>query len=249
MNVRFSRWQVTIFIGVCIALFSLYSSYRIYHMYQTKAHKEYRTTQRLVEERVASEVWQAHTLKRILAVQLEMEMARYSHALIELHGGNPHVEFWDLSLLQEEPVHWLINVFDEELNVVASTHDHYGGAQVFFHDDLRPLLQEWRLGSTFVVGDTDFSYYTGWGMKYSYMPTPDHQYLIQLGIDIQEYYPSLREMRTLSSIEKLEQESGILNSVTLYRFDTLGDHIIRFDERSPRGHELEDHDALLGLQR
>ena len=55
--------------------------------------------------------------------------------------------------------------------------------------------------------------------KYSYIPTPDHKYLIELSINVGEEYPSMRNLNVLYLTQNLKKEYPFVEDIRVYKYN------------------------------
>lgn len=68
----------------------------------------------------------------------------------------------------------------------------------------------------------DISIKSGQLKKYSYMPTPDHKYLIELSINLKEIFPQIDSINLISLTERLKSEYPTIEEINFYRITQQG---------------------------
>lgn len=149
------------------------------------------------------------------------KMEEYSLYLVNLYEQNPRLEEWDFTELK--------HMFDMDIylidrdNVIrySSFPSDIGLDFTECCPKLAKVLDERRNSGQFFHDGIDLEQQTGQLKKYSYMATPDKQYLIQLGYNLENSY-IFREFNFINAIRQFAQayphiiEIHVLNHGGLY---------------------------------
>ena len=114
-------------------------------------------------------------------------MESYSMELLEKYEEEPDFKKWDFELLKDK---YKMDIFilDDTNTVIHSSFTEDVGTD--FQEccpGFSSLLDERREGKTFTADGMDIQSKTGEVKKFSYMPTPDHKYLIELGFLLEDH--------------------------------------------------------------
>lgn len=185
----------------------------------------------LVEDIIVTAVSDADKAFHILDNDIETEMRQYSDELLELYRKNPNVETWDYAALKQKFDGMDIYIIDEAFTIVQSSFAADIGLNFKISDGTPErfiqLLSERMQGSAFVSDGLDQETNTGRIKKYSYVPTHDHKYLIELGI-YQENNPVFASFNFLETIKRLVASYGNVLDINIYT--TSGTSIGKKDE-------------------
>jgi len=76
-------------------------------------------------------------------------------------------------------------------------------------------------GSEFEVDRIDISTQAGEIKKYSYMPSPDNQYLFELSVSIEDKYPSFKSLNLFKDAAVLTKEYEMVEDIAFYSVEPL----------------------------
>jgi PAS domain S-box-containing protein len=171
----------------------------------------------LIEEAVVRSFSHADRVYRILEERLNREMEDYSKVMLAKYATNPDVLSWDLKALREQFQGYHIYIIDADLIVIHTTSAEDLGLDFKRYKTVAPVLRERLNGSTFMVDRIDSSIQSGSPMKFSYMPTPDHRYLLELGIPVTEFYPQLLGLDIDTIVTEMIEEYSPVRNIMVYK--------------------------------
>lgn len=140
--------------------------------------------------------------------------------LMELYGTNASIDTWDMTNLKEE--------LDMDIYIINS-------ANVIIHSTkqsdigmdfnaccgkLAKILDERRESGSFYHDGMDIAQATGAVTKFSYMATPDKEYIIELSYSLQDG-AIFNDFNFLSAIEELEASYPSINKINILNLGGL----------------------------
>ncbi len=238
---------------ICVvtsAVFAILVSifYRNYSTSIAVINSDYETKHAMVEESVYSALQYADLTGMIAESQLTRSMEMYSQVMLDKYGQNPDVYTWDLDAMQKQFDGYEIYVIDRNLKVIMTTFEADLGLDFSGFPAFSRLLRSRMDGDTFVADRLDSSTLTGELMRYSYMPTPDHRYLLELGVNVGKRFPELSNLSVFSIADNLTDQYEDLEAVTIFKFNEDGSSIGAFgtvDGKTDYDTELQADEKLL----
>ena len=155
---------------------------------------KYERVQHLVEKNILQTVNYINDGYRIAEKQLNEEMEKYTGVMLEKYQNNPEVMEWDLEEMKKDFGNYDIYIIDSDLKIIKTTFKEDLGLDFSRFGSFSKVLRERLEGDSFVVDRLDLATQTGDIKKYSYMPTPDNEYLLELSIKVQDIFPSLERL-------------------------------------------------------
>ncbi len=204
---------------ILVFFMSLYLSYSSYNTTKEIIHSKHAARNELVERIIISTLTNANGAYSISEKTLNYEMEHYSQVLLEEYQNNPDIMSWDLDKLKNQMEDYDIYVIDQSLKIINTTFDPDYGMDFTRFKSFAKLLKERLAGTEFVADKMDISTNTGMMKKYSYMPTPDHKYLLELSINIMERYPVLKDFNVFSLASELVEKYQSVDSISFYKFN------------------------------
>lgn len=205
-------------IGIWIVFIILFAFY-----YQNYNYTKDLIIDKSLEERNLVEKNILHSLKymnhsyKILGNFLNEEMRNISQDLVKKYKENPDIFEWNLEEIKSQYKDYEIYIIDRDLKVIRTTQKTDLGLDFNQFPNFARLLKKRMAGDSFVVDRMDISTKTQRLKKYSYIPTPDHNYLIELSIDIQKANPTIKKLNVFKHAQKLANNHKELNSITYYK--------------------------------
>ncbi|ARK23726.1 hypothetical protein SporoP37_02800 [Sporosarcina sp. P37] len=153
----------------------------------------------------------------VLDVERAASMEEYSETLIALYERQPDFSTWDFAALKEQSG-MDVFIIDENNEVIESSYTPDIGLN--FNECCRKfssLLTERRKLGIFSHDALDIHQDTGSFKKFSYMPTPDKKYLIELGYYLEDKLV-YKEFNFIDTMHRLEEENEQIKSVNVYNY-------------------------------
>ncbi|MEV5026816.1 GGDEF domain-containing protein [Paenibacillus sp. LPE1-1-1.1] len=226
MPFRFKSKLMTI-MGIFSILLTLSVSLVDQHRLKDNLITGYKRESALVEDTVVSAVSAADKAFQIFDQDIEKKMKTNSDSLLQKYQGNPDLASWDYQELKKEADGMDIYIIDTTHTVLYSSFVMDIGLSFKDESSFSKLLKERLQGDQFVADGLDQETNTGKIRKYSYVPTPDHKYLIELGVYL-ESNPIFQSFNFLDISSSLIQKYSYINDITV--FTTTGKSIGKMGE-------------------
>lgn len=206
---------------VAIALIMIYAVSTQYTDTQEVVEEKYRNQQQLVEKNILQTVSYIDDAYAIAEQHLNQEMREYSQEMIAEYRREPDVMEWDLLELQDRFPGYDIYIVDENLRIIRTTYEEDLGLDFSKFGSFATILRERMAGDQFEVDRLDLSTQAGEFKKYSYMPSPDNQYLFELSVSIEERYPSFQSLNLFKDATSLTEEYEVVEDIGFYSVEPL----------------------------
>ncbi|WP_318614275.1 GGDEF domain-containing protein [Sporosarcina sp. YIM B06819] len=169
----------------------------------------------MAESKVVDSLTTIDNVYNLMDYQMADEMEIFSNELLAKYEEQPDFDKWDFQELKER-MGMEIFIIDENNRVINSSMDKDIGLD--FQKcctGLAKLLTERRTGTAFTHDGMDLQQRTGEIKKFSYMPTPDHKYIIELSLPLEdkEIFQQFNFMKTIAFLEEKYDE---INSIRVY---------------------------------
>ncbi|MFW5694871.1 MAG: diguanylate cyclase domain-containing protein [Alkalispirochaeta sp.] len=201
---------------ILIVLIMVYAFSIQYTSVREVVEEKYHSQQQLVEKNILQTVSYINDAYRIAEQQLNQEMREYSQQMVAEYRDNPDVMEWDLAALQERFQGYDIYIVDRDLKIIKTTYQEDLGLDFSRFGSFADVLRERMAGDTFEVDRLDLSTQAGVIKKYSYMPSPDHQYLFELSVSIEDRYPSFQSLNLFKDATSLTEEYDLVEAIGFY---------------------------------
>ncbi|WP_141499657.1 GGDEF domain-containing protein [Paenibacillus luteus] len=225
MQLSFKAKLMTI-MGIFSILLTLSVSLVNQNRLKTNLIASYERESALVEDTVVAAVSAADKAFQLSDQDIENKMKGHSDKLLQKYREQADVSSWDYQALKEQLNGMDIYVIDRSLTVRFSSFPLDVGLN--FNEDsgtlpsFSRLLEERLNGNRFTADGIDQESNTGRLRKYSYIPTPDHKYLIELGLYL-DSNPVFQSFNFLEISDSLIQKYSYINDITI--FTTTGKSI------------------------
>lgn len=225
--------SLTIYIVFMLVLFvALTAAY--YVNYRTTVgiiRSEHKSKIDLVELGLYNEIAYTEAVNQIVEKEIHATMERHSKALVELYGRNPAVMEWDLYALKAEFDDMDIYIIDKELKVIASTLLDEIGLDFNAYPRYASLLKQRIAGDAFEADAINFSFHDGELKTYSYIPTPDHEYLLELSVNIRELHPEVELLNISNLMGDMRRRYPFIEEINIFRFEGVSNTIVEVNQK------------------
>lgn len=207
------------YIFIIITLVIIFSI--LYFNYQNAKftiEESYQKKRELVEYNIVKYFHYLNDSFSIVEKQLNQDMEEKSKQLLELYEENPDVYSWNLEALDEEFEGYHIYVIDENLKVIRSTYAPDLGLDFNRFVSFSKLLRSRLKGDSFAVDRMDQQINTMKISKFSYQPTPDNKYLLELSAKMDVLYPVLNEINVYTEAEKMIDNYQSVEEISFYKY-------------------------------
>lgn len=186
----------------------------------------------MAEDEIITSLATIDKVYNILDVERAESMKEYSQTLLKLYEKQTDFATWDFDSLKEQSG-MDIFIIDKSNEVIASSYTPDIGLN--FNEccsKFSSLLTERRELGMFSHDALDIQQDTGGFKKFSYMPTPDQNYIIELGYYLEDKLV-FKEFNFLDTMHRLENENDQIKSINVYNYLglLLGDRGIGKEEK------------------
>lgn len=214
MNVTFERKAIILGFLFLIVFGLLYHSHRS----NIQIIKGAQLLQKdLVEQNVLVSLKYADASYKIIESIENANMERYSQVMVDRYYANSSVASWDLEELKLLFANYDIYIVDENLKIIHTTFAPDLGLDFTPYPYFARLLRQRLAGDRFSADRIDISTTSGRVKKYSYMPTPDNKYLLELSVDIAQQYPAMEELNVFSHAKTLAADYDLVDNISFYK--------------------------------
>jgi diguanylate cyclase len=195
-------------LSVVMIAFVLIIAFTIAIMNHLKTQKHqiemYQSELRVIENYVNYTIQLMDDVFYYMNEDLNLEMEKNSKYLLELYEKNPNFDEWDFRQLKDRFGMDVYIINDQNVITHSSFVNDIGLNFSQCCSEFSRLLNERRSSQQFFSDGIDVQQNTGNLMKYSYMPTPDGKYIIELGYSLNSdqmfqnvnFLPILRDLIT-----------------------------------------------------
>ncbi|WP_042220574.1 GGDEF domain-containing protein [Oceanobacillus manasiensis] len=146
------------------------------------------------------------------------EMKERTEELMERYNSDPSFENWNFANIKEEIGMDVYIINDQNVIIHTSFTEDQGLDFAECCSDFSSLLDERRQAGEFTVDGLDVQQKTGEIKKFSYMPTPDKKYIIELGYSLADKR-IFNEFNFLNVIKELENKYELINEINILNVD------------------------------
>ena len=179
---------------------------------------KYQQRREVVEYSIIKNFRHVNQIFSIAEKQLNQEMKAKSKKLLEIYKENPDVESWNLEEIQKEFKGYHIHIVNDDLKVIRSTFEPDIGLDFKRFPSFSKLLRQRLESGEFDVDRMDQSIKTKEISKYSYQPTPDNKYLLELGARMDILYPELKELNVYEEAKNLIKNYRSVEEISFYKY-------------------------------
>ena len=208
------RFKYIIIIILALTIFII--SFANYRSTKEVIKEKYESRRLMIEKNILQTIQNINDSYKIAEQQLNEEMREYSQIMIEKYKKNPDVREWDLEKLKTKFGDYNIYIIDENLKIIRTTYKKDLGLDFSKYESFSRVLRKRLNGDSFVVDRLDLATQTGEIKKYSYMPTPDNKYLLELSINAQDKFSSLKNLNLFCDAGKLTEEYNLIEEISFY---------------------------------
>ncbi|MGM0370327.1 MAG: diguanylate cyclase domain-containing protein [Bacillota bacterium] len=211
--------KIKYLIIIILFLIIVFISFTNYQSIKQAIKDKYNKQNELVENSILQEISHINDAYKIAEDQLNKEMKEYSLLLKDKYRRNSNIESWDLKEMKEDFGDYDIYIIDSSLQVVRTTFPADKGLDFSQYPGFSKLLTKRLQGDSFAVDRLNLSTQTGRIKKYSYIPTHDNQYLLELGIDIKKKYPVLQNLDIYADAADITEQYKTIEQILFYKFN------------------------------
>ena len=219
MDNLLKRFKYIIIIILAVIIFFI--SFTNYRSTKRVIEEKYESRQLLVEKNILQTVNYINNSYKIAEEQLNSEMKKYSQLMSEKYKNNSDVMSWDLEELKQKFAGYEIYIIDKNLKIIKTTNKEDLGLDFSRYKSFAKVLRERLNGDSFVVDRIDLATQTGEIKKYSYMPTYDNQYLLELSVEVQDKYSSLKRLDMFRDASELTTDYDMVEEISFFSVEPI----------------------------
>ena len=212
------RFKYVIILILVITIFII--SFANYQNTKEVIREKYESRQLMVEKNILQTVNYINDSYKIAEEHLNEEMKKFSEIMVEKYKKNPNIMEWDLEELKVRFEDYNIYIINEDLEIIRTTYKKDLGLDFSKYNSFSKILKKRLNGDSFVVDRLDLSTQAGEIKKYSYIPTPDHKYLLELSIHIQDKFTSLKKLNLFKDASRLTKEYNLVEEISFFSVES-----------------------------
>lgn len=184
---------------------------------------EYDAKIALIEESILNETKYSEVVSKIAEKETQREMEYFSYEMVDYYKENPHVLTWDLQEMKTRFNGLDIYIINQDLEIIASTIEREVGLSLANYPSFAQTLRNRMASDKFRSDSINFSFIEKELKKFSYMPTPDHKYLLEFSLTMQERFPELKNLDILYLTNSLRDKYNFVEQIKVYKYDVETD--------------------------
>lgn len=220
-------------------------SYRYFMNTNRIIEYKYEQIQSMVESSILKSFKNVNQTYKIAEIEIDQKMNDYSNIMVSQYAQNPDIGSWDLESLKQTFGGYEIYIIDSQHKVIRSTYQPDVGLDFSQYTSFAALLDTRIQGDSFVVDALDVGMNTGKLQKYSYMPTSDHTYLLELSVDINQVYPGLNNLNLFTEANSFTEQYPSVSAVEYYKYDPYMGNIAKLVENQPVSMDVAEPERSL----
>lgn len=212
------RFKLTVILIIFSLLLSLLIAVLDYKKMQKQIWIGQENKLLMAEEKIIGNLKTIDKVYEIFDYQIAEKMEQYSRELLAKYEENPNFASWDFEHLKTAYGMDIYILNAENKVTYSSFQPDIGRDFKLCCESFSKLLDTRREGSSFTHDGMDLQAVTGEIKKFSYMPTPDHMYLIELGMNL-ENEEIFKQFNFLDTINELTNEIEVIDQIQVYNSD------------------------------
>ncbi|MBS4208954.1 GGDEF domain-containing protein [Bacillus sp. FJAT-50079] len=194
-------------ITVLLIAFSLFITFVIafidHNKLKSRVIEEHKLRLTLAESTILTSLHTVDKAYHLFDDELANKMKKNSERWLAYYTENPNVDQWDMDALKEEFGMDVYIINDKNVIIRSSFKEDIGLDFQNCCVEFSKVLDKRRNGHIFADDGLDVQQKTGELKKFSYMPTPDHKYLLQLGyaLDDEHIFNEFNVWKVIADLE------------------------------------------------
>lgn len=185
------KYYYIIFILFFLIIFSL--NYSGYKRSTDRINSNFEREIELIKSNIFSTLENAFAAYSISDLILTEEMKANSKILLEKYQKDPRPQAWNLAVLKKQMPGYEIYIINRNLKIINTSLKADAGLKLSQYPELSELIYSYFESEQFTADKFSLGRKTGKINKYSYYPTPDQKYILELSINIRERFPILAD--------------------------------------------------------
>ncbi|MDV6378093.1 GGDEF domain-containing protein [Sporosarcina sp. GW1-11] len=209
------RYKLTVILISFTLLLSLIIVVADYLKLKENVQENLETQIQMAEDEIITSLSTIDKVYNVLDVERAVIMEEYSQNLVELYKQNPDFSTWDYDRMKNESGMDIFIINSENKVIESSYHADVGLDFNECCSNFGKLLTERRELGVFTHDALDIQQKSREFKKFSYMPTPDKQYIIELAFYLEDKL-AFKEFNFRDTIHRLTSENEQIKSVKVY---------------------------------
>ncbi len=209
------RWKLTIVLIVFSLILSLLIAIFDYSKLRKTVLVAQETKISMAEDKIINNLATIDKVYDLFDKQTAEMMESYSMELLQKYEEEPDFRKWDFLSLKDKYKMDIFILNDKNTILYSSFSEDIGMNFQECCPGFSSLLDKRREGESFTADGMDIQSKTGEVKKFSYMPTSDHKYLIELGFLLEDH-EIFKQFNFLDSIDELVEEYDGITSITVF---------------------------------
>lgn len=191
-------------------------------------------TEQMVEEHLKSVIEGSEVAYSIIEQSLEERMQGYTDVLLKAYAENPDVASWDLEAFKKQFDGFDVFLINDQSVIEYSTREEDLGLdfkQLGLHELFKQRLQD----GVFVADRLEVSEATKGVNKFSYTPTPDKKYLLQLAATADRFADLIQSLDLALATEELVNQYEHVKDIGIYTITIDGEPSYSMNKKDENG--------------
>ncbi|MCM3758709.1 methyl-accepting chemotaxis protein [Sporosarcina aquimarina] len=223
---------LTLVISISVLVIAIVSINYIRTQENLEVEKE--QSEKLIEENLLSVIESSDVAYSIIEESLSGKMEAFTKILQEEYQKNPNVESWDLESFKKQFDGFDIFMMNDQFVVEYATREADLGLDLK-EFGLKDLLQQRMDEGVFVADRLEISAATKETNKFSYTPTPDKKYMIQIAATADQFSDLIQSMDLEKVTTDLKKKHEYVKDIGIYTIDIDGVPSYSMNKKNDKG--------------
>ncbi|VDG98957.1 H3 [Lysinibacillus sphaericus] len=223
---------LTLVISISVLVIAIVSLNYIRSQQSLEVEKE--QSEKLIEENLLSVIESSDVAYSIIEQSLSGKMEAFTKILQEEYQKNPNVESWDLESFKKRFDGFDIFMINDQFVVEYATREADLGLD-FKEFGLKDLFQQRMDEGIFVADRLEISEATKETNKFSYTPTPDKKYMIQIAATADQFSDLIQSMDLEKVTADLKKKHEYVKDIGIYTINVDGVPAYAMNKKNDKG--------------
>jgi methyl-accepting chemotaxis protein len=233
---------LTLVISISVLVISIVSINYVRTQSNLAVEKE--QSEKLIEENLLGVIEGSDVAYSIIEQSLEGKMEAFTTILQDEYKVNPDIKSWDLETFKKQFDGFDIFVINADFVVEYATRESDLGLD-FKGFGLKDLLQQRMDDGVFVADRLEISEATKETNKFSYTPTPDKKYLIQIAATANQFADLIQSMDLEKVTNDLKEKHKYVKDIGIYTINIEGVPSYAMNKKDDKGEAALLQESLL----
>lgn len=201
-------------------------------------------SEKLIEENLLSVIDGSDVAYSIIEKSLSGKMEAFTKILQDEYKKNPDVASWNLEAFKKQFDGFDIFFINDQFVVEYATRESDLGLD-FKEFGLKDLLQQRMDDGVFVADRLEISEATKETNKFSYTPTPDKKYLVQIAATADQFSDLIQSMDLENVTDSLVKQHDYVKDIGIYTVNIDGEPSYAMNKKDDKGDAALLQDSLI----